>query len=81
MHWLLDHTLLKVAASASLGAEEENGQSEAKDKRAREQECPRWEKLKEEESTWFRLPEGLNYPLELEDMRYQLHLYRRLEQR
>lgn len=81
MHWLLDHTLLKVAASPALGAEEGNGQSETKDKRGHEQETPRWEKLREEESTWFRLPEGLNYPLELEDMRYQLHLYRRLDQR
>ncbi|KAE9980603.1 hypothetical protein EG328_000240 [Venturia inaequalis] len=82
MHWLLDHTLLKVAASPSLGADEGNGQSEEKNKRGREeQETPRWEKLREEESTWFRLPEGLNYPLELEDMRYQLHLYRRLDQR
>lgn len=81
MHWLLDHTLLKVAAAPSIGAKEGNGQAEVKDKRGREQETPRWEKLREEESTWFRLPEGLNYPLELEDMRYQLHLYRRLDQR
>jgi 25S rRNA (uracil2843-N3)-methyltransferase len=80
MHWLLDHTLLKVAATASIGAGEANGPSEMKEKRGREQEYPRWEKLREEESTWFRLPEGLKYPLELEDMRYQLHLYRRLEQ-
>ncbi|KAL5372207.1 hypothetical protein DPSP01_013673 [Paraphaeosphaeria sporulosa] len=38
---------------------------------------PRWEKLQEEESKWFRLPAGLRYPIELENMRYQLHLYRR----
>lgn len=38
---------------------------------------PRWEKIKEEESKWFRLPGGLRYPIELENMRYQLHLYRR----
>lgn len=41
-------------------------------------EPPKWEKIKEEESSWFRLPEGLKYPIELENMRYQLHLYRRL---
>ncbi|TLD29655.1 hypothetical protein E2P81_ATG05949 [Venturia nashicola] len=81
MHWLLDHTLLKIAASPSLGVEEVNGQSDAKEKRGfEEEETPRWEKLREEESSWFRLPDGLNYPLELEDMRYQLHLYRRLDQ-
>ncbi|KAF9736923.1 hypothetical protein PMIN06_010671 [Paraphaeosphaeria minitans] len=39
--------------------------------------APRWEKLQEEESKWFRLPGGLRYPIELENMRYQLHLYRR----
>ncbi|QDS77411.1 hypothetical protein FKW77_006342 [Venturia effusa] len=74
MHWLLDHTLLKVAAATSIGG---NEGAAKKDTRGG-QEIPRWEKLREEESTWFRLPEGLNYPLELEDMRYQLHLYRRL---
>lgn len=36
-----------------------------------------WEKLVDDESRWFRLPEGLNYPIELENMRYQIHLYRR----
>jgi len=37
-----------------------------------------WEKVKEDESRWFRLDEELKYPIELEDMRFQLHLYRRL---
>ncbi|KAK1071774.1 hypothetical protein LTR12_008591 [Friedmanniomyces endolithicus] len=38
----------------------------------------RWEKVMSDESKWFRLPPGLEYPIELEDMRYQIHLYRRL---
>ena len=38
----------------------------------------KWEKVIEDSSRWFRLPEGLNYPIELENMRYQIHLYRRL---
>ncbi|KAF2438343.1 hypothetical protein P171DRAFT_372009 [Karstenula rhodostoma CBS 690.94] len=38
---------------------------------------PRWEKVVEDEAKWFRLPGGLRYPVELENMRYQLHLYRR----
>jgi 25S rRNA (uracil2843-N3)-methyltransferase len=80
MHWLLDHTLLKVATATSLRNGEEGVQSESKEKGAQEQEYSRWEKLREEESAWFRIPEGLKYPLELENMRYQLHLYRRLEQ-
>lgn len=36
----------------------------------------RWEKLVEDDSRWFRLPEGLRYPVDLENMRYQIHLYR-----
>ncbi|KAK6435103.1 hypothetical protein LTR95_008716 [Oleoguttula sp. CCFEE 5521] len=38
----------------------------------------KWEKISSEDSKWFRLPEGLVYPVELENMRYQMHLYRRL---
>jgi 25S rRNA (uracil2843-N3)-methyltransferase len=37
-----------------------------------------WEKVREEESRWYRIPEGLTYKLELENMRVQLHLYRRV---
>lgn len=37
-----------------------------------------WEKIEEDESKWFRIPEGLKYPIELENMRLQLHLYRRI---
>ncbi|GAB7352315.1 hypothetical protein MBLNU459_g2765t1 [Dothideomycetes sp. NU459] len=36
-----------------------------------------WEKLVSDESRWFRIPKGLKYPIELENMRYQIHLYRR----
>lgn len=35
-----------------------------------------WEKIESEESVWFRLSQGLEYPIPLEDMRYQMHLYR-----
>ncbi|RSL70811.1 hypothetical protein CEP54_001617 [Fusarium duplospermum] len=35
-----------------------------------------WEKLQSDDSIWFRLPEGLSYPIPLENMRYQIHLYR-----
>ena len=38
-----------------------------------------WEKLVEDESKWFRQAEDLKYPIELENMRYQIHLYRRLD--
>lgn len=41
-----------------------------------------WDKVEDEDSLWFRIDakdrEKLRYPLELENMRYQLHLYRRI---
>ncbi|KAM0252569.1 hypothetical protein ACHAQJ_007652 [Trichoderma viride] len=36
-----------------------------------------WEKLESHDSIWFRLPEELFYPIQLENMRYQMHLYQR----
>lgn len=36
-----------------------------------------WDKVMSDESRWFRLPEGLRYPIPLENMRYQVHLFRR----
>ena len=63
MQWLLDHTLLEASTIGSSRNTTLGGQ---------------WEKLVSDDSRWFRLPEGLKYPIELEDMRYQLHLYRRL---
>jgi 25S rRNA (uracil2843-N3)-methyltransferase len=63
MQWLLDHTLLKVA-----GERDERGK----------EGTVLWEKVVEEESRWWRLSEELKYPIELEDGRCQVHLYRRL---
>ncbi|KAM0451343.1 hypothetical protein ACHAO4_006018 [Trichoderma viride] len=36
-----------------------------------------WEKLESHDSIWFRLSEELSYPIQLENMRYQMHLYQR----
>lgn len=36
-----------------------------------------WEKVESADSVWFRLGQELRYPIPLEDMRYQMHLYRR----
>lgn len=64
MQWLLDHTLLESATiGSSKNASAGNDQ---------------WEKLVSRESEWFRLPKELVYPIDLEDIRYQVHLYRRL---
>lgn len=40
--------------------------------------APCWVKLVSEESKWFRIPESVRYPIPLENMRYQMHLYRRM---
>ncbi|OCK74135.1 hypothetical protein K432DRAFT_210406 [Lepidopterella palustris CBS 459.81] len=64
MQWLLDHNLLRNTITATSDDQEEK-------------EIP-WEKLVTDESHWFRLPEGLKYPIELENMRYQLHLFRKI---
>lgn len=72
MHWLLDLALLRGVGgdSGDSGVEGErshgNGEKNA-----------RWEKLTSKEAVWFRLPKGLRYPIDLEDMRFQMHLYRR----
>lgn len=36
----------------------------------------RWEKVTEDSSRWFRLSKELRYPIALEDMRFQMHLFR-----
>lgn len=46
-------------------------------KRGEEEIPAKWEKVVSDESRWFRLPQGLEYRLELENMRHQIHLYRR----
>ncbi|KZM26597.1 25S rRNA (uracil(2843)-N(3))-methyltransferase [Ascochyta rabiei] len=42
------------------------------------EEVRKWEKVQEDDSRWFRLDDRLEYPIELENMRMQLHLYQRL---
>jgi 25S rRNA (uracil2843-N3)-methyltransferase len=40
---------------------------------------PKWSKVASDESKWFRLPSDLEYPIALEHMRYQIHMYERNE--
>jgi 25S rRNA (uracil2843-N3)-methyltransferase len=51
-----------------LGEQKEKGEADG----------PEWEKPVADESRWFRMPEELKYPISLENMRYQIHLFRRL---
>jgi 25S rRNA (uracil2843-N3)-methyltransferase len=47
--------------------------------KSRGEESPAsWTKLLSDDSRWFRLPDGLRYPIPLENMRYQIGLYERL---
>ena len=36
----------------------------------------KWDKLESHDSVWFRHAKSSQYPIPLEDMRYQMHLYR-----
>lgn len=38
----------------------------------------KWEKVTGNDSRWFRLSKELRYPIALEDMRFQMHLFRRV---
>ncbi|MCJ1339254.1 hypothetical protein MMC09_004543 [Bachmanniomyces sp. S44760] len=62
MQWLIDHTLLEASAIGSSRNSAGGGQ---------------WEKVRSTDSKWYRIPPSLKYPIDLEDMRYQLHLYKR----
>ncbi|KAI6249884.1 25S rRNA methyltransferase [Erysiphe necator] len=39
--------------------------------------CTSWIKIITEKSQWFRIPDSLKYAIHLENMRYQIHMYRR----
>ena len=72
MHWLLDYILLRCVPDADADGPEEAGRGE----KPRAKKLCKWEKLQTKESVWFRLDRTLKYPMKLEDMRYQMHLYR-----
>ncbi|KAK4669429.1 uncharacterized protein QC763_202950 [Podospora pseudopauciseta] len=66
MAWLLDKILSSVCPDVK--------PSETPEGRIK------WKKLESHESIWFRLPEGeLDYPIGLENMRYQMHLYKAVD--
>ena len=86
MQWLADRTLLTSATEVGFShpiegpGDDESAEHkrERKYREGRAKDSVKWEKIREENSKWFRLAEGLTYPVELENMRYQLHLYRRI---
>jgi len=81
MLWLLEHTLFITAPTTLSKLDDDEGTERGMRKLRKELENepqPCWERVVSEESKWFRLPDGLSYPIELENMRFQMHLYRRL---
>ncbi|RYP11897.1 hypothetical protein DL765_007540 [Monosporascus sp. GIB2] len=90
MQWLLDHTLLQEPRSGRkrqpqrqeevpAANDDSDGDGDGDDKAdsgAVRTDCVAWEKLESADSVWFRLADGLRYPIQLENMRYQMHLYR-----
>ncbi|KAI1434175.1 hypothetical protein GGR50DRAFT_663803 [Xylaria sp. CBS 124048] len=56
--------------------EEEGGEEEDDDENENTPKPHKWERLETHDSIWFRVADGLRYPIPLENMRYQLHLYR-----
>lgn len=66
MAWLMDHLLL------------DKGKTKVEDEEEVADSQPAWEKLMGDECRLFRLEEGLEYPASLENMRFQVHLFRRL---
>lgn len=76
MKWLLDHVMIgKQKKKAAEGEEEEEAKVEIVEEK---EDAAAWEKVVSDDSRWFRIPEGLKYPIPLENMRYQIHLYKRI---
>jgi 25S rRNA (uracil2843-N3)-methyltransferase len=70
MNLLLDFALVpKASAKKTAGRKGGEGDEEAR---------PKWEKILEKSSLAYRLRDGLRYPGSLENLRFQVHLFRRL---
>ncbi|KAL7272706.1 hypothetical protein RUND412_004470 [Rhizina undulata] len=72
MGMLLDHTLLNPRPV------ERDGGDEVKEETKKPKDVVYWEKIAGDEAKWYRLPEGLKYPIDLENMRYFFRVYRRV---
>ncbi|KAI1149386.1 hypothetical protein F4825DRAFT_430505 [Nemania diffusa] len=89
MQWLLEHTLLLEAPARRKASREDSNNNTTKNGKLEDRgpgsgaqqqktswEKTSWEKVESHDSVWFRVAEGLRYPIPLENMRYQMHLYR-----
>lgn len=66
MSWLLDNTLVPPPPKTADGGVSEE-----------EQPAVSWHKIVNENDVRYKLEEGLRYPVSLENLKFQVHLYRR----
>ncbi|KAJ2999316.1 hypothetical protein NUW58_g35 [Xylaria curta] len=76
MQWLLDHTLLPPPSRPRQKPGGDQGREEDRREQKPNNDSVKWESIESHDSIWFRVVEGLRYPIPLENMRYQMHLYR-----
>lgn len=70
MSWLMDYALVpKPKKKADDDDDDESGEGQSSDA---------WEKVVTEDSVWYRLEEGIDYPVSLENMRFQVHVFKRV---
>jgi 25S rRNA (uracil2843-N3)-methyltransferase len=67
MSWLMDYALVPRPKKKAEG--DEGGEQES---------TPAWEKVISKDSLWYRLEEDLDYPVSLENMRFQVHVFKRV---
>lgn len=68
MSWLMEYALTPKPKKKATG-DDESGEGEP---------AHAWEKVISEESVWYRLEEDLEYPVSLENMRFQIHVFKRV---
>lgn len=68
MSWLMDYALVpKPKKKPAEGGGDGEGES-----------AHAWQKVISEDSVWYRLDEDLEYPVSLENMRFQIHVFKRV---
>lgn len=68
MSWLMDYALAPKPKKKT-DDDDENGDEQSTDE---------WQKVTSEDSVWYRLDEDLEYPVSLENMRFQVHAFKRV---
>lgn len=86
MHWMMDHILLgekrRKGGNSDGRSQKEELEKEEDDEEgtmdASQVDENMWEKVLEDHNRWFKLDDALKYPVSLENIRFQVHLFRRL---